>query len=74
VFLRPTIVRNTAMGGSLTADRYEYIIDEQRRLQPDPRLLLPDMASPRLPQVPLPTTPASPYPSLIPSLPEPAPR
>jgi len=74
VFLRPTIVRNTTTGGSLTADRYEYIIDEQRRLQPDPRIMLPAMPSPQLPQVPLPTTPASPYPSLMPSLPEPAPR
>ena len=74
VFLRPTIVRNTTTSNSLTADRYEYIIDEQRRLQPEPRVLLPDMPNPRLPQVPLPSEPASPYPSLIPSMPEPVRR
>jgi general secretion pathway protein D len=83
VFLRPTIVRNGAISGALTADRYDYIIGEQKSIRTDPNTIppiLPNLDNPRLPiTLPpgsqlLPQSP-SPLPSLLPwgaPAPEPA--
>jgi general secretion pathway protein D len=55
VFLRPTIVRNSSIGGMLTTDRYDYIIGEQKAMKTDPNAIppiLPDLDYPRLPSTP----------------------
>ena len=70
VFLRPTIVRNGAVSGALTADRYDYIIGEQRSIRTDPNTIppiLPNMDDPRLPKT---LTPGS---QLLPQSPSPLP-
>ena len=83
VFLRPTIVRNGAVGGALTADRYDYVIGEQRSIRTDPNTIppiLPNLDNPRLPTTLTPGTQMlpssqSPLPSLLPwgaPAPEPA--
>jgi general secretion pathway protein D len=83
VFLRPTIVRNGAISGALTADRYDYVIGEQKSIRNDPNTIppiLPNLDNPRLPitltpgSQMLPQSP-SPLPSLLPwgaPAPEPA--
>lgn len=35
VFLRPTVMRDSARSGALTNDRYDYILGEQRRPKPE---------------------------------------
>ena len=70
VFLRPTIVRNAAMGGAVSSERYDYIIGEQKSIRTDPNMIppvLPNFQDPRLPPVPLPSSPASPAPMLLPT-------
>jgi len=70
VFLRPTIVRNSAMGGAVSSDRYDYIIGEQKSIRTDPNMIppvLPNLQDPRLPAVPLPSSPANPAPMLLPT-------
>ena len=70
VFLRPTIVRNGVVSGTLTSDRYDYIIGEQKSIRTDPNAIppiLPDMDNPRLP------TTLSPGSQLLPSAPSPLP-
>jgi general secretion pathway protein D len=70
VFLRPTILRNSAMGGALTSERYDYVIGEQKSIRTDPKLIppiLPNLDDPKLPPVPLPRSSASPAPMLLPS-------
>ena len=49
IFLRPTLVRNSERTNAFTSERYDYILGEQRKVQPAPSALLPDMASPSLP-------------------------
>jgi general secretion pathway protein D len=49
IFLRPTVVRNSARANAYTSDRYDYILGEQRRLQPAPDAVLPDVEAPTLP-------------------------
>ena len=49
VFLRPTIVRDAAAADPFTSDRYDYILGEQAKVAPAPSVILPEMASPRLP-------------------------
>ena len=70
VFLRPTIVRNAAIGGALTSDRYDYIIGEQRAIQSNPNAIppiLPNFDDPQLPaQGFAPKTPMVPPPSTVP--------
>ena len=70
VFLRPTIVRNAAIGGALTSDRYDYIIGEQRSIQTNPNAIppiLPNFDDPQLPaQGFAPKTPMVPPPSTVP--------
>ncbi|HTP46538.1 MAG TPA: type II secretion system secretin GspD [Casimicrobiaceae bacterium] len=83
VFLRPTIVRNNTIGNTLSTDRYDYIIGEQKAIRTDPNTIppiLPNMDDPKLPAVQKPFTqmlPSSPVPlpSLLPwgaPAPEPA--
>jgi general secretion pathway protein D len=70
VFLRPTIVRNSAVGGAVTNERYDYVIGEQKSIRTDPKLIppiLPNFDDPRLPPVPLPSSPSSPAPMLLPT-------
>jgi general secretion pathway protein D len=52
VFLRPTIVRSGAISSTLTTDRYDYVIGEQKAIRTDPNTIppiLPNMDDPRLP-------------------------
>jgi general secretion pathway protein D len=49
VFLRPTVLRDAQRADSITGDRYDYILGEQRKLQPAPSPGLPDVDSPQLP-------------------------
>jgi general secretion pathway protein D len=70
VFLRPTIVRNSAMGGAVSSDRYDYIIGEQKSIRTDPNIIppvLPNLQDPQLPSTPLPSSPANPAPMLLPT-------
>jgi general secretion pathway protein D len=70
VFLRPTIVRNSAVGGAVSSDRYDYIIGEQKSIRTDPNMIppiLPNLQDPLLPPVPLPSSPANPAPMLLPT-------
>jgi len=69
VFLRPTIVRNAAVGGALTSERYDYIIGEQKAIQNNPGIIppiLPNLDDPQLPQVFTPKMPLVPPPSPVP--------
>lgn len=50
VFMRPMVLRDAASPASLTADRYEYIRNEQLRQQPGHLPILPDMQAPVLPE------------------------
>ena len=65
VFLKPTVVRNGQSAEALTQGRYEYLIGEQKRATPVPRLFWNDTSQPEL-QVP--SSSATP---LVPSLPQP---
>ncbi|HKE40555.1 MAG TPA: type II secretion system secretin GspD [Casimicrobiaceae bacterium] len=70
VFLRPTIMRNSAMGGAMSSDRYDYIIGEQKSIRTDPNIIppvLPNLQDPQLPPTPLPSSPANPAPMLLPT-------
>lgn len=49
VFLRPTIIRSASQNADVAADRYGYIRNTQVTSQPEPTLLLPNMAVPILP-------------------------
>ncbi len=69
VFLRPTIVRSPALGASLTNDRYDYVIGEQRSIKPDTNLIPPVLPNLDDPQMALPLTtksPLMPPPSQVP--------
>ncbi|MFI4941284.1 MAG: type II secretion system secretin GspD, partial [Burkholderiales bacterium] len=50
VFLRPIVIRNEEQSANLTADRYDYVRNEQKGTQPQKAFLLPDMSAPVLPQ------------------------
>ena len=49
IFLRPTVVRDSARADAFASDRYNYILGEQRRLQPAHDAVLPDMPAPTVP-------------------------
>jgi general secretion pathway protein D len=69
VFLRPTIVRNAALSGAITSDRYDYIIGEQKSIKPDPSVwppVLPNLDYPQLVSPLTPTIPLTPPPSQVP--------
>lgn len=59
VFLKPTVVRTSSAGAALTGDRYDYLIGEQQRLAPGPRLFWPDQTEPRLPPLTSPPPPVA---------------
>ena len=67
VFLKPTVVRGAHSADALTQDRYEYLLGEQQRMDPPPRLFWNDTTRPELQ---LPSSPSSA--PLIPPLPKPA--
>lgn len=49
VFLRPTLVRNSASTDAFSSERYDYILGEQRKARPQTSAVLPDLDSPSLP-------------------------
>jgi len=49
IFLRPTLVRDSARADAFTGERYDYILGEQKKAQPAHDPILPDMESPTLP-------------------------
>jgi general secretion pathway protein D len=49
IFLKPTVVRDTQSADAFTGERYDYILGEQKRAQPAPDAVLPDMEAPTLP-------------------------
>lgn len=49
IFLRPTIVRDSALADAYTGERYDYILGEQEKAQPAHDPILPDMKAPTLP-------------------------
>jgi len=59
IFLRPTLVRDSARADGLATDRYNYILGEQQRNKPAPDAVLPDMQAPTLPPLPAPAAPAA---------------
>ena len=67
VFIKPTVVRGPHSADALTQDRYDYLIGEQQRMNPDPRLFWNDTTRPQLPALP-----GSLSAPLIPPLPPPA--
>jgi len=67
VFLKPTVVRGAHSADALTQDRYDYLIGEQLRTNPEPRIFWNDTTRPQLQS--LPGAPSAP---LIPPLPPPA--
>ena len=51
IFLRPTVLRDSASSSTLANDRYQYIIGEQRKVKADPSSNLPHMEAPVLPPI-----------------------
>ncbi|MDD0974712.1 type II secretion system secretin GspD [Pseudomonas fontis] len=51
VFLRPYIIRDTAVGRSITLNRYDFIRRAQGQLKPEHSWALPDVDMPLLPPV-----------------------
>jgi general secretion pathway protein D len=49
VFLRPTVLRDSARADAITGSRYDYILGEQYKAKPPHSAPLPDMDSPTLP-------------------------
>jgi len=62
VFLLPTVLRDGQRADTITGERYDYILGEQRKAQPAPSAVLPDVESPTLPprQPAAPAEPAKP--------------
>ncbi len=57
IFLKPTVVRSAAAANAITVDRYDFLMGEQQRAQPHPRVFWND---PSFPQLPQPGTPGAP--------------
>jgi general secretion pathway protein D len=51
IFIRPTVVRGPQNIEALTQDRYDYLIGEQHRTNPDPRIFWNDTTRPQLPSI-----------------------
>jgi general secretion pathway protein D len=49
IFIKPTVVRTTADGRDITSERYQYLMGEQMRQTPAPRLFWSDPTTPLLP-------------------------
>ena len=62
VFLVPTVLRDGQRADTITGEQYDYILGEQRKAQPAPSAVLPDVESPTLPprQPAAPAEPAKP--------------
>jgi general secretion pathway protein D len=76
VFLKPTVVRGAAQGRELTSERYDYIMGEQLKSQPQERFFWQDRTIPTLPpEGAMPGTAAGNLPSItpLPPLPPPGP-
>jgi general secretion pathway protein D len=75
IFLKPTVVRGAHSADALTQDRYDYLLGEQQRMDPPPRLFWNDTTRPelQLPSSPssAPLIPPMPKPAMIVPLPEP---
>ena len=72
VFLKPTVVRGTAHGAEITSERYDYIMGQQEKSQPDRRFFWRDETVPTLPDIGLmPGTAAGSLPSNTPRQPQP---
>ena len=67
IFIKPTVLRTSADGRDITSERYEYLMGEQIRQAPPPRIFWGDQGQPTLPpQGMLPGTPsADPTPPLM---------
>lgn len=57
VFLRPVVLRDAIGSQNVTNNRYDYIIGEQRKVQPEKSLVLPNIESPTLPPRQVPSQP-----------------
>jgi general secretion pathway protein D len=68
VFLKPTVVRGPVNAQALTQDRYDYLMGEQERMNPPPRVFWNDTTRPELPSLP-----GAPNAPLVAPLPPPAP-
>jgi general secretion pathway protein D len=49
IFLRPTVLKNATQAGTLSNERYRALGMEQQLINPEPRLMLPEMINPSLP-------------------------
>lgn len=49
VFLRPQVLRTAQSGQSITADRYDLLMGEQKKHQPEPRFFWNEPDAPQLP-------------------------
>lgn len=56
VFLRPNVIRSAQSSEKLTFDRYDYLLGEQNKVEPETRTYWPEDAGPRLPQLPAKST------------------
>ena len=56
VFLRPYVIRSAQSSEKLTFDRYDYLLGEQNKVEPETRTYWPEDAGPRLPQLPAKST------------------
>ena len=67
IFIKPTVLRTSSDGREITSERYQYLMGEQERQTPAPRLFWGDPTQPTLPpQGMLPGTPgADPTPPLL---------
>lgn len=50
VFLRPVVLRDAISADGIANSRYDYIVGEQRKAQPEKSVVLPNFESPTLPQ------------------------
>ncbi len=74
VFIKPTVLRTTAEGRSLTSERYDFLMGEQLRTEPPDRLFWRDPTQPMLPpEGVMPGTPQSVAPVVSPPLVPPPP-
>jgi general secretion pathway protein D len=64
VFLRPVIMRTQDVSNAVTAERYQYMQQQQRAISPEESLLLPIDGGNRLPTLNLPSTSVVPSPFL----------
>jgi general secretion pathway protein D len=48
IFIKPSVVRGPAGASDVTQDRYDYLIGEQNKLNPPPRIFWNDLSYPQL--------------------------